>query len=143
MLTGLLYQFLAHLISSYRVQTPANDKNIDSTRYVTKAVEYIDKNFSGNLTVNSLANYLRIDRSYLSTLFSRHLGVSPREFIINYRMDKACELLKNPLLNIGDIARSVGYEDQLQFSKTFKKVKGTAPSHFRDNDCQDCQGTGV
>lgn len=131
MLTGLLYQFLASLIKSYRFNVPVRDKHIDSARYVSKAVEYIDKNFSSTLTVSSLANYLNIDRSYLSTLFSRYLGTSPRTFIINYRMDKACDLLKNPLLSIGDIARSVGYEDQLQFSKTFKKAKGQSPIRFR------------
>jgi AraC-like DNA-binding protein len=131
MLSGLLYQFLARLVHRTQSREPVAYKNSDSTLYVSKAVEYIEKNFSGYLSVGGIANYLKIDRSYLSTLFSRHLGISPRVFIINYRINKACELLNNPLLSIGDVARSVGYEDPLQFSKTFKKEKGVSPSRFR------------
>lgn len=131
MLSGLLYQFLARLVHRFQYQEPIAYKNPDSTLYVSKAVEYIEKNFSGPLSVSGIANYLKIDRSYLSTLFSRHLGISPRDFIINYRINKACELLGNPLLSIGDVARSVGYEDPHQFSKTFKKEKGISPSHYR------------
>lgn len=131
MLTGLLYQFLARLVYRHENKIQAGEKAIDSTRYVSKAVEYIEKNFSGNLSVKSIADYLKIDRSYLSTLFSKHLGITPRGFIIKYRMDKACELLKNPQLSVSDVARSVGYEDPFQFSKTFKSVTGQSPAYFR------------
>ncbi len=131
MLSGLLYQFLARLVHRIQSREPITDKTSDSTLYVSKAAEYIEKNFSGPLLVSKIAGYLKIDRSYLSTLFSRHLGISPRDYIINYRINKACELLANPLLSIGDVARSVGYEDPLQFSKTFKNQKGVSPSGFR------------
>ncbi|HHY64839.1 MAG TPA: AraC family transcriptional regulator [Clostridiaceae bacterium] len=131
MLTGLLYRFLAYLVNRSENKTQAGDRVIDTTRYVSKAVEYIEKNFSGELTVQSVADYLKIDRSYLSTLFSKHLGTTPRDFIIKYRMDKACELLKNPQLSVSDVARSVGYEDPFQFSKTFKSRTGQSPLYFR------------
>ncbi|MGI6623512.1 MAG: AraC family transcriptional regulator [Acetivibrionales bacterium] len=131
MLTGMLYRFLSCLVDRFENKIQASDRTTDKARYVSKAVEYIEKNFSGAISVNSIADYLKINRSYLSTLFSKYLGVTPREFIIKYRMDKACELLKNPLLSVGDVARSVGYEDSFQFSKTFKKVKGMPPSRYR------------
>lgn len=133
MLTSLLYRFLACLVNRCQNQIQAGESSKDSTRYVSDAVEYIEKNFTGSLSVNAIANRLKIDRSYLSTLFSRYLGVTPREFIINYRMDKACQLLKNQLLSVSDVARSVGYEDPFQFSKTFRKTKGVSPSQFRNN----------
>ncbi len=131
MLSGLLYQFLARLVKSLDPWKSFTAKNSDSSIYVSKAVEYIEKTYSGPLSVSGIAHHLKIDRSYLSTLFSRHLGISPRDFIINYRINKACELLGNPLLSISDVARSVGYDDPLQFSKTFKKEKGVSPSHYR------------
>ncbi len=46
-------------------------------------------------------------------------------------MDKACDLMYNQQLSIGDIARSVGYEDPLLFSKIFKKIKGASPRIYR------------
>jgi len=131
MLSGLLYQFLARLVKSLDPWKSFTAKNSDSSIYVSKAVEYIEKTYSGPLSVSGIAHHLKIDRSYLSTLFSRHLGISPRDFIINYRINKACELLGNPLLSISDVARSVGYDDPLQFSKTFKKEKGVSPSLYR------------
>jgi AraC-like DNA-binding protein len=136
MLSGLLYQFLAHLVHRKQVKKPIVDNNTGAARYVSKAVEYIEKNYAGNLSVNGIANHLKIDRSYLSTLFSRYLGIAPRDFLINFRINKACDLLDNHHLSIGDVSRSVGYEDPLQFSKIFRKVKGVSPSKFRNNCCK-------
>ncbi len=130
-LTGYLYLFLAHLVQNHSREASTAHKIISSDRYVSKAIEYIEKNYAGDLSVVDLAKALKIDRSYLSSLFSRYLGVSPRQFIIGYRMDKACELLQNDQLSIGDVARSVGYEDPLQFSKTFRKTKGASPKNYR------------
>ncbi len=131
MLTGYLFLFLAHLLQNQKSRSTMTDKAFNTDRYVSKAIEYIEKNFAGPLTVEALAKTLKIDRSYLSTLFSRHLGVSPRQFIIDYRMDKACALLQNEQLSVGDVARSVGYEDPLQFSKTFRKTKGDSPRQYK------------
>jgi AraC-like DNA-binding protein len=131
MLTGYLFLFLANLLELQRKVMASDEKASSSDRYVSRAVEYIEKNYGGPLSVEDLAGNLRIDRSYLSALFKRYLGLPPREFIIGYRMDKACELLKNPQLSIGDVARSVGYEDPLQFSKTFRKTKGESPLKYR------------
>lgn len=131
MLTGFLYLFLSHLMENYRQSESEKNRAVRSDKYVSRAVEYIEKNYVGELSVEGLSKYLKIDRSYLSSLFSKHLGLSPREFIISFRMDKACDLLKNPQLSIGDVARSVGYEDPLQFSKTFRKTKGEPPLSYR------------
>ena len=131
MLTGFLYIFLANLVQSHRSRIPESERMAASDQYVAKAVEYIEKNYAGFISVEDIARSLKINRSYLSTLFSRYLGMSPREFIIRFRMDKACELLKNHNLSVGDVARSVGYEDPFQFSKTFRKTIGVSPTEYR------------
>jgi len=133
MLAGYLYLFLSYLVKDQKqtISAPKNFRNTD--RYVSKAIEYIEKNYASDITVEEVARAVNIDRSYLSFLFNRYLGIPPRDFIINYRMDKACELLKDPRLNVGDVARSVGYEDPFPFSKTFKKAKGISPSEYRNN----------
>jgi AraC-like DNA-binding protein len=61
------------------------------------------------------------------------MNISPQNFLINYRVERAVDLMQNPELTIGDISRSVGYEDPFQFSKIFKKIKGVSPSEFRNN----------
>ena len=131
MVTGYLYHFLSLLIKNHRQTHPVEIHAAGGDRHVSRAIEYITKNYASSLSIGELAQQLNIDRSYLFTLFRTHTGLSPRDFIIRFRMDKAGDLLKNPLLSIGDVARSVGYDDPLQFSKTFKKVKGVSPSQGR------------
>lgn len=130
-LTGLLYLFLSRLIEINGNDRIACDDEDSKELYVKKSVEYIQRNYSRKLTVSSMAKYIGIDRSYLGSLFKQYLGISPQQYIMKFRIDKACELMRNPALSIGDISRSVGYEDQLLFSKTFKKIKGISPKAFR------------
>jgi AraC-like DNA-binding protein len=129
--TGLLYLFLYKLIennSSNNVIEPQNRKEL----YVQKAVEFIEKNYSRKITISYLAKYIGINRKYLYALFKEFLNTSPKQFLLQYRMDKACELMEHTSLSIGDISRSVGYEDPLLFSKMFKNIKGMSPSNYRN-----------
>lgn len=130
-LLGFLHLLLSQLIDSANIAASPTDNR---ETYVQRAVETIAKNYGSRLLIGDLANEIGLDRSYLSTLFKEKLGMSPQVFLIRFRMDKACELMKIPELTIGDIARSVGYEDPLLFSKVFRKVKGVSPREFR-RDC--------
>ena len=59
------------------------------------------------------------------------MGISPQKYLINFRLNQACKLMKNTELSIAEISRSVGYQDPLYFSKLFKKEKGLSPSKYR------------
>lgn len=125
---GYLYLFLSKLIEESENKDVFNYKD----EYINKAVEYIEMNYSRNITIKNIAEYLGLNRSYFSNIFKNSLKVSPQKFLIHYRVSKACELIKtHSNLSIGNIARSVGYSDQLVFSKTFKTVKGCSPSDYR------------
>lgn len=128
---GLLYLFLSYLIEASQDNgTKAKPEN-QGELYVENAIDYIDKNYSRKMTINNLANYIGVDRSYLCSIFKSLIKLSPQQFLILFRLEKACELMKTTHLSIGDISRSVGYIDPLLFSKTFKKVKGLSPKDFR------------
>ncbi|WP_309245234.1 helix-turn-helix domain-containing protein [Clostridium estertheticum] len=64
-------------------------------------------------------------------MFSELLGIPPQEYLIKYRVNKACKLLSNKDLTISEISRSVGYDDPLGFSKIFKQIKGVSPKSYR------------
>jgi AraC-like DNA-binding protein len=130
-LTGLLYTLLSELIET-APHSPEllNSKDL-KTQYIETAVRYIEMNYSRQITIADIACYIGLDRSYLSRLFKRFLSKSPQQFLIEYRINKAIELMHNPHLSLGDIARSVGYSDVLSFSKAFSKVKGIAPSYYQ------------
>jgi AraC-like DNA-binding protein len=130
-LLGMLYLFLAELIGLSNTSDIFENMGDRKELYVKKAVEYISMNYSRKVRISEMAGYIGLDRSYLCSIFKSVSGLSPQEFLINLRVNKACELMLNEDLTIGDISRSVGYDDQLLFSKTFTKIKGQSPREFR------------
>jgi predicted TIM-barrel enzyme/AraC-like DNA-binding protein len=99
--------------------------------YVAIVEDIIEKNYHQPLSLNEIALMLHISAPYLSSLFSRKFGCSFTEYLIRFRMNKACMLLCNANLSIGEIAEDVGYPDRSQFSKIFRKYKGMPPREYR------------
>lgn len=132
-LLGVLYLFLSQLIEQNgndRLNVSATSKKED---YIKKVIEYIEMNYSRKMSISEMARHISLDRSYLGSIFKVQLDTSLQDFLINYRIEKACELMKNEVLSIGDISRSVGYDDPLLFSKLFRKNKGMPPREYRKN----------
>lgn len=85
------------------------------------------------LTIANIAKNLTINRSYLSTVFKQFQNVSPKEYLLQVRMNRACELLKNTKEPIKIISYSVGYDDPLNFSKAFRKHHQMSPRQYRES----------
>jgi AraC-like DNA-binding protein len=132
-LLGLLYLFLSQLMEQNGSATTKESTISRREKYVKKAVEYIEMNYSRKMSIAELAHHLGLDRSYLGGMFREKTGVSLQFYLMHYRIGKACELMKNEDLTIGDISRSVGYDDPLLFSKLFKRVHGSSPREYRKN----------
>jgi AraC-type DNA-binding domain-containing proteins len=130
-LMGLLYLFLAHLIeengSGESIELSENRKEM----YLRQAIQYIEMNYSRKLIISDIAHHTGLDRSYLGSIFKQQFNTSLQDFLINFRINKACDLMHDENLSIGDISRSVGYEDQLLFSKIFRKLKSLPPREYR------------
>lgn len=132
-LQGLLYMFVSELIKN-AVSERGYSPNIDlQDVYILQALDFIKMNYSRKINITMIAQSLGLNRSYFSVLFKKKLKISPQDYLLCFRVERACELLKNPILSIGDVARSVGYDDPLAFSKMFKKTKGLSPSEYRKN----------
>lgn len=130
-LEGLLYFFMSKLTEARK--DTFNQKAYKSTElYLEKSVEFIENNYSNNIKINDIASYIGINRSYLTHIFKKNINMSPQEFLVNYKIDKASELLKNTDLSIKAVASSVGYSDPLTFSKIFKKITGDNPKGYRE-----------
>lgn len=99
--------------------------------YVKNAIKFIQDNYAQEISVQELARHLALERKYFSRIFKQSIGVSPATYITNYRLLQACELLEKSDLSIGEIAVSVGYDNQFSFSRAFRKYKGTSPSEYR------------
>lgn len=127
---SLLYQLFAELIDNNTAQRKPNTMTTQYN-YVRKSLEFIQMNYMNDLNVNKLAEYINLNRSYLCTLFKKTLNTSPQTYIAQYRINRACELLKNPAYLISDISLMVGYKDYAVFQRYFKKIIGISPSQYR------------
>lgn len=132
-LIGHLYLFLDYLTrssSSRRLLQGGRMRDF----YIKEAISYIEQNFQNDISVEDIAKFCSLNRSYFGKIFRDALGKSPQEFLINYRMSKAAELLKLTELSIGDISNAVGYPSQLHFSRAFKKIHGISPRQWRNEN---------
>lgn len=131
---GYLLKFLATLIQEkHPVEDSINNYDYPIQVYVEHAMEFIDHNYSNNIRVNDIANYISINRSHLTKIFKAVLNMSPQQYLVNYRINKACALLKTTSHSISTIASMVGYEDPLTFSKVFKTFQGESPRNYRES----------
>lgn len=135
LLESLLYSFFSILAQDIDIipTTSANEENM----YIRKAIEYIHNNYSNNIKVTDIADYVCIDRSYLYRLFRQNMDQSPQDYLANYRITRAAELLSITDLPIGGVALSCGYQDSLVFSKAFKLKRGLTPSQYRKKNRKD------
>ena len=135
-LEGLLYLFMSKLVETRK--EVFNQKAYKSAElYLEKSIEFIENNYSNNIKINDIASYIGINRSYLTHIFKKNINISPQDFLVNYKIDKACNLLQNTDLSIKVVAASIGYSDPLTFSKIFKKVKGLSPKNYREKFIKD------
>lgn len=121
------------LFLSFNRNTDAKTEFTAKSIYLKSASEYISINYSGDVSVSSIASILGISRSYLRNIFYEAYGISPQQYIINMRLDHAKELLSKTPLSVSAVAETCGYPDVLQFSKIFKKHTGESPTSFRKN----------
>lgn len=128
LLESLLYSFFSILSKDIKTILPTNDNN---NLYVKKAIEFIENNYTNNLKITDIAKYVCITRNYLYLLFRKHLNISPQEYLANYRITRAEQLLNTTTLSIETISNSCGYQDPLVFAKAFKAKKGFTPSQYR------------
>lgn len=127
-----LLQILATLIEFHHETLTDDEQNDYPYRiYLQQAIDYMNEHLRENIKISEVASYIGIDRSYLSGIFKNTLEISPQEYLMTLRMNRAADLLKNSTEKISTIAADVGYNDPLTFSKMFKRFKGMSPSEWR------------
>lgn len=120
------------LLLSYYMEYHPKTNTIMKTDYVLLAKEYIENNYwKANLTVSDIVDFVRVERTHLYRLFKEATGMSLLTYLTAYRIHRACILLQTSELSIKSVACSVGYLDQLHFSKIFKKGTSYSPSEYK------------
>lgn len=120
---SLLYDFFAELVIS------DNTKRIFDP--ISRAIRTIEYNYNNKITVQGLAESLYLNEAYFSRLFKEKTGMSPKQYLLNVRLNRAKELLLATDYPISEISAATGFSDPLYFSKLFFKREGISPSNYR------------
>lgn len=128
---GILLEFLALAMEAANAEhiNSRNDYSIEV--YIQRAKKFIQQNYA-TIRVSDVIEYIGFTRSYFTSCFTRLVGISPQEYIMKCKLESSCNLLTRTDLSIQKIAARVGYENQLTFSKIFKKYYGISPLNYRN-----------
>lgn len=92
---------------------------------------FLEHNYSGTCSVEDMAEKVHLSPNYLRSIFKESVGQTILEYVTEYRLVKACELLKNKTLRVKEVGRLVGYDNESYFGMVFSKKYGVSPNEFR------------
>ncbi len=111
------------------------DQRPSTTRHRTslyeEALAIIEREYASELSLDDIARRIATSRRQLQRSFAEIGDTTFREHVARVRMRKAAEMLQDSRLTVGQVARRVGYRQQAQFAKAFRRQYGAAPAEFR------------
>lgn len=131
---GHLHLFFDALASNAKTDTLALTPihwNTAGNIYLDEAIRYITNYYPEIRSLEEISDFCKISKSHLGRLFREHFHTSLQNFLIQYRLQKAQELLATTNLPIYEIAAKVGYQSELNLLRAFKKQFGISPKDFR------------
>ena len=134
---GHMYLFFDALIrSSVNRKTMVQSGKMRDT-YIKEAISFIEMNYGRAISVEDIADFCNINRSYLNRLFKESTGKTLQNFLMYYRMNRAAELLKVSELTVNEIGKRCGYQNQLHFSRAFKTIFGLSPMQWKKKEKEE------
>jgi AraC family transcriptional regulator len=123
----------ARLLQQYSVRTPklASDEDGLSSYTLRQVLDYIRSHLSQDLSIIDLAGVAGMSPYYFLRLFKKSMHFTPRQYIIQTRIDRAKELLRSRELSIADIALECGFTSQSHFTNVFRQSIGIAPRAYQ------------
>lgn len=125
--------FLLKTVSQHIQQEQLQHQEKDLLR-LQPIIEFIHSNLHHPIKLHKLANLIHLQVDSFGKLFKRKIGLSPKQFILKSKMEKAKFLLQNESYSIQDIANQLGFNDAFHFSNSFKKWVGSSPRTYRKSD---------
>lgn len=113
------------------------------TEQISQAVHLMHYSYHLPLSTQEYARRLNMSECWFIRCFKRCMGVTPLQFLTDIRMNQAAILLESAPYRIGEIAAMVGYENQLYFSRQFRKKLGVSPQQYRARFAADGQRDGI
>lgn len=128
--TGYFLLVMSRLIAA---RSMVKEVPVLPEHYVGRAISFIEDNYPYNISVQDIAEFVGIDRTYLYRIFLKRAGTSPGKYLLNYRLSRAEALMSHPKLSLNDISMATGFFDAAHFSKSFAAKYGVPPGQYRRN----------
>ena len=127
--SNLVYSFITDL---YRYTSQEDDSRALRHSKLYEVFEFIENHYSESITIQDMADVLKVTPQHLCTMFRKAVDSRPFEYLNSYRINRSKALLvQHPDWQIKDIASHSGYENVAYFSSMFRKQTGLSPSRFR------------
>ncbi len=127
---GQGFLFLDQLVQSSAARRLPSQRRLRDF-YMKEALSFIEQNYQRDISIEEIAAFCGLNRSYFGKVFRDSMGESPHALLLHDRMARAAQMLKETTLPIGTISTMVSYANQLHFSRAFKSVYGMAPRTYR------------
>lgn len=128
-----MLSLLISIVRLYDYQRNHSSLTVTRNDEIDNLIKYMRSNFGYKLTLDFLAAHMHLSREYLSRYFKKHTGKTISEFLLEIRISRAKEMLRNSSHSVSDIAAYCGYPSVSNFQKAFKKVTGVSPGVYRNS----------
>lgn len=123
-----LYNYVATFLYPEKF---VNVKKQDKRDQIEDAIQYMRSQLHTIVSVNDMAQRLQLSVSHFTSLFRKATGMSPFDYYIHLKLQRACLLLYNSDIKVKEVAAELGYEDPYYFSRLFKKYMNVSPEQYR------------
>lgn len=106
-------------------------KKLRENDFISEAKEYINNNFSQQLSLNKIAGQVFVSPTHFCTIFKNKVGMGFHEYLMKKRMDEAALLISSQKIKMYEVAEKVGYNNPRYFSEAFKRYFGVIPTEYR------------
>ena len=129
----LIHTLMVHVLQHYanRLVAPKIDKNGLSQVRQRLVLDYIHEHLEQDLSLQQLANLVQLSPHYFAEQFKQSIGVAPHQYVIQQRVERAKQFLKQREITITEVACRTGFANQSHLTRHFKRLVGITPSAFR------------
>ena len=118
-------------LNSEQLAPKTRNGSNNSEKMLQTMIQYIQMHFERPITLADIAGAVNISKNTALRYFQENIGVSPVEYLIQYRLNNACKMLRETSEKITYIAGCAGYDNVSYFNRIFKKYVGKTPSQYR------------